>query len=212
METRSTPIEPSTRAGLTNTGKGGPRNERPRSSPGPRTTLPRATRTFDGAGSCTGTTRYGYDNLGYISAPTATLPSSTLATSHDGLLTTLLDEVFTTGHTCFQTADNNGLLVAAPLTNPAGALQAVAVAEFTGQAGHLAGRLADATLRELAQRQEIARENSSPLFWAAVALFGDPQAVPSPLLPWSWLAGWRQRRHRRRYGDIRGATHSQPGR
>jgi CHAT domain-containing protein len=56
-----------------------------------------------------------------------------------------------------------------------------------------------ATALALAQREGLSSANSSPLFWAAFALFGDPRAVPAPPAPWRWLAGWRQRRHRRRY-------------
>jgi len=55
------------------------------------------------------------------------------------------------------------------------------------------------TALALAQREELSSATSSPLFWAAFALFGDPRAVPAPPLPWRWLAGWRQRRHGRRY-------------
>jgi HD-GYP domain-containing protein (c-di-GMP phosphodiesterase class II) len=83
------------------------------------------------------------------------LTESHLAAHYDGVLTPLLEEVFATGHTCFQASEDGSLLVAAPLTNPAGALEAVAAAAFDPSVGHVAARLADVTLRELAQRQEI---------------------------------------------------------
>lgn len=51
----------------------------------------------------------------------------------------------------------------------------------------------------LAQREALARPASSPLFWAAFALFGDALAVPAPGPLWRALARWRQRRHARRF-------------
>jgi CHAT domain-containing protein len=50
-----------------------------------------------------------------------------------------------------------------------------------------------------AQREALA---GSPLFWAAFALFGDPEAMPAAPRPWRWLARRRQRRHARRYGGF----------
>jgi CHAT domain-containing protein len=50
-----------------------------------------------------------------------------------------------------------------------------------------------------AQREALSLPEGSPLFWAAFALFGDPDAVRPPPVPWRWLASWRQRRHARRY-------------
>jgi CHAT domain-containing protein len=50
-----------------------------------------------------------------------------------------------------------------------------------------------------AQRETLRQPDSSPLFWAAFALFGDPEALPGPG-PWfRWLARWRQARHARRF-------------
>jgi tetratricopeptide (TPR) repeat protein len=51
----------------------------------------------------------------------------------------------------------------------------------------------------LAQRETLAGPDSSPLFWAAFALFGDATALPAPGRCWRWLGRWRQRRHARRF-------------
>jgi hypothetical protein len=50
-----------------------------------------------------------------------------------------------------------------------------------------------------AQREALRQEGSSPLFWSAPALFGDPAALPAPPRGLGWLARWRQARHDRRY-------------
>jgi CHAT domain-containing protein/tetratricopeptide (TPR) repeat protein len=50
-----------------------------------------------------------------------------------------------------------------------------------------------------AQREALAGPDASPLFWAAFALFGDPDAIPAAPRPWRWLLRWRQRRHARQY-------------
>jgi len=55
------------------------------------------------------------------------------------------------------------------------------------------------TALALAQRETLAGPDSSPLFWAALAYFGDPLALPAPGLWWRWLARRRQRRHLERY-------------
>jgi CHAT domain-containing protein len=57
--------------------------------------------------------------------------------------------------------------------------------------------LAEALAR--AQRDTCAEADSSPLFWAAFALFGDPLALPAPGRWVRWWARWRQRRHARRF-------------
>jgi hypothetical protein len=57
----------------------------------------------------------------------------------------------------------------------------------------LAGALA------LAQREALTDPDSSPLFWAAFALFGDAEALAAPGRWWLWWARWRQRRHARRF-------------
>jgi tetratricopeptide (TPR) repeat protein len=50
-----------------------------------------------------------------------------------------------------------------------------------------------------AQREALAAAGSSPLFWAAFALFGDAAALPAPG-PWGrWWARRRQRWHARRF-------------
>jgi tetratricopeptide (TPR) repeat protein len=51
-----------------------------------------------------------------------------------------------------------------------------------------------ATALALAQRDALAKADSSPLFWAAFALFGDATAIPPPGIWGRWLARWRQRR------------------
>jgi CHAT domain-containing protein len=56
-----------------------------------------------------------------------------------------------------------------------------------------------ATALARAQREALAEPNSSPLFWAAFALFGDPSALPAPRFPWRLVRSWRQRRHGRRF-------------
>jgi tetratricopeptide (TPR) repeat protein len=56
-----------------------------------------------------------------------------------------------------------------------------------------------ATAMAKAQRETLAQTDSSPLFWAPFALFGDSEALPAPprwLYPW---ARWRQRRHALRF-------------
>jgi hypothetical protein len=50
-----------------------------------------------------------------------------------------------------------------------------------------------------AQREALSDPKGSPLFWAAFALFGDPDAVRPPPVPLRWLTSWRQRQHARRY-------------
>jgi CHAT domain-containing protein len=55
------------------------------------------------------------------------------------------------------------------------------------------------TALALAQRETLAEPDASPLFWAALALFGDPLALPAPRPWWRWLARYRQRRHLERY-------------
>jgi tetratricopeptide (TPR) repeat protein len=49
----------------------------------------------------------------------------------------------------------------------------------------------------LAQAQRETLADSSPLFWAAFALFGDAAALPRPW--WRWWGRWRQRRHAYRF-------------
>jgi response regulator RpfG family c-di-GMP phosphodiesterase len=66
----------------------------------------------------------------------------------------LLDEVVVLGQTCRRDAGCVAL-IGAPLADPAGLVLAVAVASVDKPLGDLAGRLADATLRDLHQRQEI---------------------------------------------------------
>jgi tetratricopeptide (TPR) repeat protein len=56
-----------------------------------------------------------------------------------------------------------------------------------------------ATALAVAQRETLASGDSSPLFWAAFALFGDAAALPPPGPVGRWLARWRQARHARRY-------------
>jgi tetratricopeptide (TPR) repeat protein len=51
----------------------------------------------------------------------------------------------------------------------------------------------------LAQREALAAPDSSPLFWAAFALYGDADALPAPGLVGRWLGRLRQRRHDRRF-------------
>jgi tetratricopeptide (TPR) repeat protein len=52
----------------------------------------------------------------------------------------------------------------------------------------------------LAMRETLSLPDSSPLFWAAFALFGDPAAWPAPRSWWGrWLGRWRQRRHECRF-------------
>jgi tetratricopeptide (TPR) repeat protein len=51
----------------------------------------------------------------------------------------------------------------------------------------------------LAQRDWLARPEASPLFWAAFALHGDPDARPRPGPLGRWLAGLRCRWHARRF-------------
>jgi hypothetical protein len=50
-----------------------------------------------------------------------------------------------------------------------------------------------------AQREALRQPHSSPLFWSAFALFGDPAALPAPGMCWRWLARRRQARHARRF-------------
>jgi hypothetical protein len=50
-----------------------------------------------------------------------------------------------------------------------------------------------------AQREALAAPDSSPLFWAAFALFGDAGALPAPGRWSRRLAAWRQHRHARRF-------------
>jgi tetratricopeptide (TPR) repeat protein len=59
-----------------------------------------------------------------------------------------------------------------------------------------------------AQREALRQNNSSPLFWAAFALFGDPQSLPAPSRWLRWLARWRQARHARRFptGESEGSS------
>jgi hypothetical protein len=56
-----------------------------------------------------------------------------------------------------------------------------------------------ATALARAQREALSQPDSSPLFWAAFALFGDPFALPAPCFLWRWVQAWRQRRHSRRF-------------
>jgi CHAT domain-containing protein len=53
-----------------------------------------------------------------------------------------------------------------------------------------------------AQCEELARPQASPLFWAAFALHGDPEALPAP----GWLGRWwvrsRVRRHAQRFQEV----------
>jgi tetratricopeptide (TPR) repeat protein len=51
----------------------------------------------------------------------------------------------------------------------------------------------------LAQREALARPDSSPLFWAAFALFGDPLSLPAPPRWRRWWARRRQRQHAERF-------------
>jgi hypothetical protein len=55
------------------------------------------------------------------------------------------------------------------------------------------------TALAMAQREALADPASSPLFWAAFALFGDAAALPPPGIWRRWLARHRQRRHLRRF-------------
>jgi tetratricopeptide (TPR) repeat protein len=50
-----------------------------------------------------------------------------------------------------------------------------------------------------AQRETLVAPGSSPLFWAAFALFGDAAAIAGPSRWWAWLARWKQRRHARSF-------------
>jgi tetratricopeptide (TPR) repeat protein len=53
-----------------------------------------------------------------------------------------------------------------------------------------------------AMRETLSLPDSSPLFWAAFALFGDPAACPAPRSWWGrWLGRWLQRRHERRFAS-----------
>jgi tetratricopeptide (TPR) repeat protein len=71
--------------------------------------------------------------------------------------------------------------------------------------GHrLAGDLAAALAR--AQRETLADPESSPLFWSAFALFGDPAALPAPGIVGRWLGQWRRARHLRRYPEANRLT------
>lgn len=81
--------------------------------------------------------------------------SSVLADNYNACLNQLLEEVFETGQTCTQSAADARILVGAPLADPAGALQAVAVAVFDADAGRFAAKLAATILRDLQQRQEL---------------------------------------------------------
>jgi hypothetical protein len=49
------------------------------------------------------------------------------------------------------------------------------------------------------QREELASPDSSPLFWAAFALFGDPAAFAPPGLLGRWFGRRRYRRHCARF-------------
>jgi hypothetical protein len=55
-----------------------------------------------------------------------------------------------------------------------------------------------------AQRESLRQGDSSPLFWAAFAHFGDPNALPAPPRWLRWLARWRQARHARYYPTPQG--------
>jgi tetratricopeptide (TPR) repeat protein len=66
-----------------------------------------------------------------------------------------------------------------------------------------------ATALTQAQRDSLADEDSSPLFWAAFALFGDAAALPAPGWTWRWLARWRQHRHEKRF-PVPGAATTAP--
>jgi response regulator RpfG family c-di-GMP phosphodiesterase len=81
--------------------------------------------------------------------------ASALEADAESELRLLLDEMHTTGHTCFQPTADGRVLVAAPLTDPAGVVKAGAAAAFSAEAGEFAARLADATLRRLADEQEL---------------------------------------------------------
>jgi CHAT domain-containing protein len=60
-------------------------------------------------------------------------------------------------------------------------------------------RESTATSLASAQRESLHRADSSPLFWAAFALFGDGDSIPARSGLWRWFASWRQRRHAQRY-------------
>jgi hypothetical protein len=61
----------------------------------------------------------------------------------------------------------------------------------------------------LAQREALGRSGSSPLFWAAFALFGDPAALPAPGPLGRWLGRRRQRWHAARFPpNLHAATSS----
>lgn len=66
----------------------------------------------------------------------------------------LLDEVAARGQTCRRDVGSS-TLIGAPLADAAGSVLGVAVASVDKPLGEFAGRLADATLRDLHQRQEI---------------------------------------------------------
>jgi CHAT domain-containing protein len=68
----------------------------------------------------------------------------------------------------------------------------------------LTNDLADALA--LTQRETLQEAASSPLFWAAFALFGDPLALPAPGRWGRWWARWRQRRHARWFPVSEAAT------
>jgi CHAT domain-containing protein len=55
------------------------------------------------------------------------------------------------------------------------------------------------TALALAQREVLRDPAGSPLFWAAFALFGDPNALAAPGPLRRWLGRRRQHRHRRRF-------------
>lgn len=59
-------------------------------------------------------------------------------------------------------------------------------------------RLTSSMPEALAAAQRAAL-HTSPLFWAAFALFGDPDPLPPPWGLFRWIARWRQRRHAIRY-------------
>jgi tetratricopeptide (TPR) repeat protein len=55
------------------------------------------------------------------------------------------------------------------------------------------------TALALTQRDALAAPDSSPLYWAPFALFGDAAGLPAPTLWGRWLARLRQRRHTHRF-------------
>lgn len=70
-------------------------------------------------------------------------------------LSTLLDEILASNRTSSADAGGGRVWVASPLANPAGKVQAIAVANLEARSATYAARLADSVLKDIHQRQEI---------------------------------------------------------